>query len=81
MKVNGLIRKTDKIGRIVLPKEFRKIYNVKESDAFEFSHNEKYIIIKRPSSRCAFCDSAKKLFDFKGNMVCKKCLVQIKEKY
>ena len=35
MKSTGIVRKVDELGRIVLPKELRRIFNINEKDPME----------------------------------------------
>ncbi|MCL2061615.1 MAG: AbrB/MazE/SpoVT family DNA-binding domain-containing protein [Firmicutes bacterium] len=35
MKLNGIVRKLDMLGRIVIPREYRKMLNIKENDPLE----------------------------------------------
>lgn len=37
MKVNGIVRKVDGLGRIVIPREFRKLYKISLGDPMEIS--------------------------------------------
>ncbi len=48
MKATGIVRRLDDLGRLVIPKEIRKIYKLKEGDSIEFFVSEnKEIIIKK----------------------------------
>ncbi len=47
MKATGMIRRIDELGRIVIPKEIRKTYKLKEGDLIEiFASNENLILKK-----------------------------------
>lgn len=48
MKATGIVRRLDDLGRLVIPKEIRKIYKLKEGDSIEFfvSENNEIIIRK-----------------------------------
>ena len=37
MKTNGIVRKVDGLGRIVIPREFRKLYKISLGDPIEIS--------------------------------------------
>ena len=37
MKTNGIVRKVDGLGRIVIPREFRKLYKISPEDPMEIS--------------------------------------------
>lgn len=48
MKATGIVRRLDDLGRLVIPKEIRKIYQLKEGDSIEFFVSEqKEIIIRK----------------------------------
>ena len=48
MKATGIVRRLDDLGRLVIPKEIRKIYKLKEGDSIEFyvSDNNEIMIRK-----------------------------------
>lgn len=48
MKATGIVRRLDDLGRLVIPKEIRKIYKLKEGDSIEFfvSENNEIMIKK-----------------------------------
>ena len=45
----GLIRKIDNLGRITLPKEFRKLYMIEDQDDIEIIATEEGIMLKKPN--------------------------------
>ncbi len=50
MKATGIVRRIDDLGRIVIPKEIRKTFHIKESDPMEiFINSEGEIILKKYS--------------------------------
>lgn len=80
MRNVGIVRKIDKLGRVVLPKELRKIYNIRENQtALEIYVDGEEIILKKYDPACVFCGEAKGVTNFKGKLVCKDCLENIKE--
>ena len=48
MKATGIVRRIDELGRIVIPKEIRRIFRIKEGDSLEIftSHNGEIILKK-----------------------------------
>lgn len=47
MKETGIVRKLDDLGRLVIPKEIRKMYKMKEGDSIEiYLHNDAICIRK-----------------------------------
>ena len=50
MKESGLIRRLDNLGRIVIPKELRKVLSIKEGEPLEISLNENSEIVLNKTS-------------------------------
>ena len=50
MKATGVVRRIDDLGRVVIPKEIRKVHRIKEGDPVEiFTDKEGEIILKKYS--------------------------------
>ena len=49
MKATGIVRRVDVLGRVVIPKEIRKIFNVSEGDPIEIFTEKDGIILKKYS--------------------------------
>ena len=50
MKATGIVRRIDDLGRVVIPKEIRKVHRIKEGDPLEiFTDKEGEIILKKYS--------------------------------
>ena len=48
MKATGVVRRIDDLGRVVIPKEIRKVHRIKEGDPLEiFTDKEGEIILKK----------------------------------
>ncbi len=47
MKATGIVRKVDELGRLVIPKELRRIYSINEGDPVEIFTGENETIILR----------------------------------
>lgn len=47
MKTTGIIRKIDELGRIVIPKEMRSVYDIKEGDPMEIFVDGDAIALKK----------------------------------
>lgn len=47
MKLTGIVRKIDELGRIVLPKELRKTLNINSGDDFQISVDNEKIILEK----------------------------------
>lgn len=80
MKSTGIVRKLDKLGRVVIPIELRRTFDIKVNDPLEIFVDDDKIILKKFSPSCIFCGESKDIFDFKGKKVCLNCSEKIKNK-
>lgn len=79
MKSLGIVRKVDELGRIVLPVELRRTFNIEEKDALEIYVDEDTIILKKYERSCIFCNEANDVQVYKGQNICKKCMRDLRE--
>lgn len=80
MKSTGIIRRIDDLGRIVLPIELRRLFNINKEDPIEIFVSDEYIMLKKYQSSCLFCGSTENVTSVKDKPVCKKCLEEISKK-
>ena len=80
MKATGIVRRIDELGRVVLPKELRRILDIKEDDPLEiFTDREGSIILRKYQPGCLCCGSLSNLKQLpNGATVCDKCLREAK---
>lgn len=50
MKATGIVRRIDDLGRIVIPKEIRKIYDIQDGEVLEIYTEKDKIVLKKFSS-------------------------------
>ena len=74
MQNNGIVRKVDELGRIVLPMEIRRIMGISERDALVISLNENEIVIRKYEPICLFCGNNRNLREFRGKTICTDCI-------
>lgn len=79
MKSTGIVRKVDELGRIVLPIELRRIYDLAVKDAVEIYTEDDKIILKKFQRSCIFCGEKENLVEFKGRTVCAGCVLDLKD--
>jgi len=79
MKATGIVRKLDQLGRIVIPKELRSTFDLKETDPIEIFVEGEDIVLRKYQPACIFCNEATDGVQFEGKNVCKKCLSKIKK--
>jgi transcriptional pleiotropic regulator of transition state genes len=74
MKAIGIVRKVDELGRIVLPMELRRTFNIRREDPLEIFVDEDSIILKKYEPACIFCGNADNVVQVHGKNVCKSCI-------
>jgi transcriptional pleiotropic regulator of transition state genes len=83
---SGMVRRIDKLGRVVLPAEMKKELGLANEQKVEFHFEGDCIIIKKYKEHCVFCDSKEGLMEYKrtdgegedvASYICKKCLSEI----
>lgn len=78
VKTIGIVRKVDDLGRIVLPKEMRKILGIEERDALKIIASEDFIMVKKYESSCVICGLPnREVVPVKGKQFCAACMAQI----
>ena len=75
MKSTGIVRKVDFLGRIVLPMDLRRTYNIQANDSVEIFVDGDQIVLHKYEPACVFCGSFGDIRNFKGKNVCHVCAV------
>jgi len=78
MKSTGIVRKVDELGRVVLPIELRRTFDIAEKDALEIYVDESTIILKKYEPACIFCQNAKDVQVYKGKNICPDCMKELR---
>ena len=66
MVASGFVRKLEKLGRIVLPIEIRKTFQIKERDPLEIFVDNDKIILKKYEPGDIFTGELEDLVEYKG---------------
>lgn len=74
MKATGIIRKVDQLGRIVVPKELRRLLHIDVNEPVEIFVDEDTIYLRKYNPACIFCGQAKNLTGYRSKLICKDCL-------
>ena len=80
MKATGIVRKLDPLGRLVIPKETRRLFNLNGRDPVEIFTDGDKIIIKKYNPGCQCCGNMENIKEYKGIKICKKCLNELNNK-
>lgn len=77
MKATGIVRKTDSLGRVVIPKELRKLLGFDVKQELEVFVDDNGIIIRKYEKTCIFCSTDADLVHYDGKIICKTCINSI----
>ncbi len=81
MKDTGIIRTVDNMGRIVIPRELRRQFNMEVETEVEIFTDGDNIILKRHELNCAFCGNEGNLLSCKGKLICADCIAELKRTF
>ena len=63
MKALGIVRRIDDLGRVVIPKEIRRSFKIREGDALEIYTDNDTIYFKKIETEKNFIEDVKKMSD------------------
>lgn len=69
----GMVRKIDDLGRVVVPAETRRLFNIHEGDELAISVESDAIVIRKLEAVCVFCGESADVSAFRSRGVCAKC--------
>ena len=79
MKDTGIVRNIDPLGRLVIPKELRKMLGLGTNEPVQIYVEGNKICIEKYKKACIICGSTKDVFELKDKCICMKCADLIKE--
>ena len=74
MQTTGIVRRLDDLGRIVLPIELRRSFDLGEHDRVEIFTEDDRIILKKFEPNCMFCGADRNLKTYKDRLICTRCI-------
>ena len=77
MKSTGIVRNIDRLGRVVLPMELRKLLDLKVQDPVEIFNKGSYVVIRKYRPSSVFCNRDGNIVAFKGLNVCSHCIAEL----
>ena len=69
----GMVRKIDDLGRVVVPAETRRLFNIHEGDELAISVESDAIVLRKLEAVCVFCGSSEDVTTFRSRGVCTRC--------
>ncbi|GAA0844460.1 AbrB/MazE/SpoVT family DNA-binding domain-containing protein [Bifidobacterium pullorum subsp. gallinarum] len=83
MKATGIVRYLDSLGRVVVPKELRRVLDIADGSPMEIYREGDKIILKKYASGCFICGETEpeKLKPFQSKLICTGCIKSVVEHY
>lgn len=75
MQDRGIVRRIDELGRLVIPKEIRRVLRIREGDPLEIYASKDQLVLKKYSPVCSLTEYAKSVADGIENLTEKTCFV------
>lgn len=70
MKATGIVRRVDRLGRIVLPVGLRLQLRIDEDTLLEVCRNNHFMVLAKHEKGCVFCGATEALAEHRGKLVC-----------
>ncbi|GAB7387406.1 AbrB/MazE/SpoVT family DNA-binding domain-containing protein [Bacillaceae bacterium] len=80
MKATGIVRRVDELGRLVIPMEIRRTFEIGHGTPIEFFVNGQQIVLQKYATGCFLCgDNEAVLYTHErsGKRICGKCIDEI----
>lgn len=74
----GMSRRVDDLGRIVLPAELRRTFDIREGDHLEIAVDGDQIILEKRRASCTFCGASEDLRSYREHPVCPDCIGELR---
>ncbi|MEK4977180.1 AbrB/MazE/SpoVT family DNA-binding domain-containing protein [Bacillus sp. FSL K6-6540] len=83
MKATGIVRYLDSLGRVVVPKELRRVLDIADGSPMEIYSEGDKIILKKYAPSCFICGETdpEKLKPFQSKLICTGCIKSVVEHY
>jgi len=72
-----MVRKIDDLGRVVVPAETRRLFNIHEGDELAITVENGGIVLRKLEASCVFCESTDGVENFEGRGVCLECRTKL----
>lgn len=74
MQTPTMIRKVDRLGRIVIPVELRRMLEIEIDQELELQIRDDELVLRKFTPGCIFCDGLGDQVTYQGKNVCRSCL-------
>lgn len=75
----GVVRKVDELGRLVIPVEVRKKFDIEVGTPIEIYTIDNGILLQKYQRSCIFCRNAADTIMYEDKLICSECVEKINE--
>lgn len=75
----GIVRKLDQLGRVVIPQEYRNVLEWQTDTTLSITCERNAVILKHHEETCTFCGHTSDLRIFKGKQICSACAEELRD--
>jgi transcriptional pleiotropic regulator of transition state genes len=68
-----IVRKIDDLGRVVVPAETRRLFNIHDGDELAITIENGGIVLRKLEASCTFCASTYDVSPFRNRGICAVC--------
>lgn len=79
MQTTGMIRTIDKLGRVVIPSEYRKYLNIHSDEDVEVLLTSDGVLLRKFTPFCVLCGKKDSLVEIGGSHLCRDCIAAVKQ--
>ncbi len=77
MRSMGIVRNLDNLGRIVIPKEMRRVLGIEEKDPVEMLIEDDAIVLRKYKPSDIFTGETEDLIEYHGKLVSKNSIEEM----
>ena len=75
----GIVRRIDRLGRIVIPKEVRDAFGLGRDAQLAFAVDGEAMVLQAPELVCVFCGATEHVIAHRGRGICVDCVCEVRE--
>lgn len=79
MKSTGIVRGLDGMGRVSIPSELRKIFDMTSGELVEIYLVNRKVILKKYQPGCVLCNGFDNITEYNGKKICEKCISDLQK--
>ena len=75
----GIVRRIDRLGRVVIPKELRDAFGLDRHAQLVFAVDGDAMVLERSDLTCVFCGAREHVMPHRGKGICVDCVREVRD--